>query len=90
MRHHLRDREEKKQRARRRHMTTVVLTEADRCDRCGVRAYVLVSVFVPERGDHELLFCAHDYRQHEGKLAKSGARVVLDQRGLLQDQESLA
>ena len=70
-------------------MTTVVLTVADRCDRCGVRAYVLVSVFVPDSGDHELLFCAHDYRQHEAKLASSGARVVLDQRRQLQMQGSL-
>jgi len=70
-------------------MTTVVLTAADRCDRCGVRAYVLVSVFVPDRGDHELLFCAHDYQLHEAKLANSGARVLLDQRRQLQNQESL-
>ena len=71
-------------------MTTVVLTVADRCDRCGVRAYVLVSVFVPDSGESELLFCAHDYRQHEVKLASSGARVVLDQRCQLQNQKSLA
>jgi len=71
-------------------MTTVVLTAADRCDRCGVRAYVLVSVVLPGNGDHELLFCAHDYRQYEAKLASSGARVLLDQRHQLQQQESLA
>ena len=67
-------------------MTTVVLTAADRGDRRGG----LVNVFVPEGGGHELLFCAHDYRQHEAKLAKSGARVVLDQRDQLQNQERLA
>ena len=66
-------------------MKTVLLTAADRCDRCGLRAYVLVSVCVPESGDDELLFCAHDYRRHEAKLANFGARVVLDQRGQLQD-----
>ena len=70
-------------------MTTLVLTAADRCDRCGAGAYVLVSVFVPESGDHELLFCAHHYRQHESQLLSSGARVLLDQRGLLQTQEIL-
>ena len=70
-------------------MKTLVLTAADRCDRCSARAYVLVSVFVPESGEHELLFCAHDYRQHETKLANSGARVQLDQRRQLQNQESL-
>jgi len=70
-------------------MKTLVLTAADRCDRCSARAYVLVSVFVPDSGDHELLFCAHDYRQHEDKLANTGARVQLDQRRQLQNQESL-
>jgi hypothetical protein len=71
-------------------MTTVVRTAADRCDRCGSRAYVLVSVLVPGNGDHELLFCAHDYRQHEAKLSNSGARVLIDQRRQLQTQESPA
>jgi hypothetical protein len=70
-------------------MTTVVLTAADRCDRCGARAYVLVSVFVPDRGNHELLFCAHDYQRNERQLRYSGARVLLDQRRQLQSQESL-
>ena len=70
-------------------MTTLVLTAADRCDRCGTRAYVLVSVLVPNSGNHELLFCAHHYRQHEAKLLFSGARVLLDQRRQLQNQESL-
>jgi hypothetical protein len=70
-------------------METLVLTAADRCDRCSAHAYVLVSVFVPDSGDHELLFCAHDYQQHEAKLANSGARVQLDQRRQLQNQESL-
>jgi len=69
-------------------MATVVLTKADRCDRCGVRAYVLVSVSVPNRGDHELLFCAHDFRKHEPQLLLSGARVLLDDRRQLQSQGS--
>jgi hypothetical protein len=66
-------------------MTTLVLTTADRCDRCGARAYVLVGVSVPEGGNHELLFCAHHYRQHENQLLFSGARVLLDQRRGLQN-----
>lgn len=70
-------------------VTTLALTAADRCDRCGVRAYVLVSVLVPNRGDHELLFCAHDYRLHERQILASGARVLIDQRRQLQSQESL-
>jgi hypothetical protein len=71
-------------------MATVDLQAADRCDRCGARACVVVSVFVPGSGDHELLFCAHDYRKHEAKLSTSGARVMLDQRRQLQTQESPA
>jgi len=71
-------------------MTTVVLTAADRCDRCSARAYVLVSVFVSHGRHHELLFCAHDYRQHAARLTDSGAQVLLDQRRQLQSQESAA
>jgi hypothetical protein len=71
-------------------MTTLVLTAADRCDRCGARAYVLVSVFVlPDSGDHGLLFCAHHYQQHERQLLFSGARVLLDHRRHLLTRESL-
>lgn len=71
-------------------MSIVVLTAADRCDRCGARAYVLVRVNSPGGGNHELLFCAHDYRQHEHQLQCAGAQVELDQRRELQDQRSLA
>lgn len=70
-------------------MKTLVLTAEDRCDRCSARAYVLVSVPIPDGGDHELLFCAHDYQKHEAKLAITGARVKLDQRRQLMNQESL-
>jgi len=70
-------------------MKALVLTAADRCDRCSARAYVLVGVFVPDSGDRELLFCAHDYQQHQAKLASSGARVLFDQRRQLHNQQSL-
>ena len=65
-------------------MKTVNLTAADRCDRCGAQAYVLLSVFVPDSGDRELLLCAHDYRQHEPQLLHLGVQVLLDQRRQLQ------
>ena len=71
-------------------MTTVALTSADRCDRCGAQAYVLLSVFIPESGDHELLMCSHDFRQHERQLMDAGVRVVLDQRRQLQKEASHA
>ncbi|MEO6145191.1 MAG: hypothetical protein ABIP19_14540 [Dermatophilaceae bacterium] len=62
----------------------MILNAVDRCDRCGAQAYVLLGVHVPECGDRELLFCAHHYRQHERQLAYSGARVLHDERPLVQ------
>jgi hypothetical protein len=43
---------------------SATLTSADRCDRCGARAYI--RVVLPGGGD--LLFCAHHGRSHEGAL----------------------
>jgi hypothetical protein len=71
-------------------MTTVVLTAADRCDRCGAQAYVLLSVFVAGSGERDLLFCAHHYRDNERRLVESGVRVLLDQRRELEPVESPA
>lgn len=42
----------------------VPLTAADRCDRCGARAYI--RVVLP--GGADLLFCAHHGRTHEDAL----------------------
>lgn len=69
-------------------MTTVVLTAAHRCDRCGAQAFVLLSVFVPDSGNRELLLCGHHYREHEPQLLHSGVQVMLDQRRQLQQVES--
>ncbi len=69
-------------------MNAVILTAADRCDRCGAQAYVLLSVFVRDSGNRELLLCAHDYGLHESQLMHSGVRVVLDQRRQLQESEA--
>ena len=71
-------------------MSTVACSAVDRCDRCGARAYVLVTLFVAGKGDQELLFCAHDYRRHETQLLSSGARVLLDLRRELRTQASLS
>ncbi|HUP99717.1 MAG TPA: hypothetical protein VM093_04585 [Aeromicrobium sp.] len=57
--------------------TTAALTRlsaADRCDRCGARAYIWVEV----TGGAELLFCAHHGRQHEARLREL-AFVVHDE-----------
>ena len=42
------------------------LTTADRCDRCGARAYV--RILLPS--GLELLFCAHHTRQYASALAR--------------------
>lgn len=48
------------------------LTAADRCDRCGARAYM--RVVLP--GGGELLFCAHHGRAHVPALRATAARIV--------------
>lgn len=50
--------------------TIETLTAADRCDRCGARAYVR-AVFAT--GD--LLFCAHHARRHAAALAERADHV---------------
>jgi len=50
---------------------TWTLTAADRCDRCGTRAYV--RVLLP--GRLELLFCAHHNRQYATALTKIAVAI---------------
>ena len=47
------------------------LTAADRCDRCGARAYVrvLLPTFL------ELVFCAHHNRQYASTLTKIAVEI---------------
>jgi hypothetical protein len=59
------------------------LTALDRCDRCGAQAYVRVTLATG--GD--LLFCAHHFRAHEGKLRGTGARVIDETRRLADSPE---
>jgi len=47
------------------------LTAADRCDRCGARAYI--RVLLPAGG--ELLFCAHHGRAHQDALRAADADI---------------
>lgn len=48
------------------------LTAADRCDRCGARAYVLVRLTAGE-----LRFCAHHARAHLDALRdRPGVQIV--------------
>ncbi len=47
------------------------LSAADRCDRCGARAYIKVTL----PGGGELLFCAHHGRAHEGALRRRAVHI---------------
>ncbi len=47
------------------------LTAADRCDRCGARAYM--RVVLP--GGGELLFCAHHGHAHKDALTAAEASI---------------
>jgi hypothetical protein len=52
-------------------IATQALTAADRCDRCGARAYLRVTL----PGGGELLFCAHHGRAHEDALIAADADI---------------
>ena len=51
----------------------------DRCDRCGVQAYVLVKL----QSGMELHFCAHHFAQHSEALKSVAAEIVDDSHLLL-------
>ncbi len=52
------------------------LTELDRCDRCGSRAYARAVFIRPETAD--LLFCGHHWRVNE-KTVSAIADEVIDE-----------
>ncbi len=52
-------------------LAPATMTAADRCDRCGARAYV--RVLLP--GGGELLFCAHHGRAHQDALRAKAAEI---------------
>ncbi len=52
-------------------LAPATMTAADRCDRCGARAYV--RVLLP--GGGELLFCAHHGRAHQEALRAKAAEI---------------
>lgn len=54
------------------------LTKADRCDRCGARAYYRVTL----PGGGELFFCAHHGRAHEPALRAAEASIQDETRTL--------
>ena len=50
----------------------VVLSAADRCDRCGAQAIARATL---SSGAH-LLFCGHHLRAHEASLREISARIA--------------
>jgi hypothetical protein len=51
--------------------STGPMTAIHRCDRCGAQAWVRVLLC----SHHDLLFCAHHYRQHAPALAQVAAAI---------------
>lgn len=47
------------------------LTAADRCDRCGAKAYIRARL----HAGGELLFCAHHARAHQDKLQQVALKI---------------
>ena len=47
------------------------LVATDRCDRCGVQAYVRVTL----QSGSELFFCAHHARRFDSALREQAARI---------------
>lgn len=54
------------------------LKAADRCDSCNAQAFVRITL----PSGRDLLFCGHDYAQHESALKRAEATVD-DQRHLI-------
>ncbi|HST82113.1 MAG TPA: hypothetical protein VLL08_10305 [Kineosporiaceae bacterium] len=52
-------------------IATEIMTAADRCDRCGARAYI--RVLLPRGG--ELMFCAHHGRANASALVAVDAEI---------------
>lgn len=56
------------------------LVLADRCDRCGSQAFVLVKMVAGE-----LYFCGHHYNKHEKALTKMSFEII-DERWAINDK----
>jgi hypothetical protein len=55
-----------------------VLTNADRCDRCGAQAYVAVLL---EAG--ELMFCGHDWAKYKDVIEPKSVKITDEREKLL-------
>ena len=66
---------------------TAELTRGDRCDRCGARAFVRVTI--PAADGMELLFCGHHFTRNELQLLAAGA-TVRDERHRINESPSVS
>ncbi|CCQ44295.1 hypothetical protein ARTSIC4J27_219 [Pseudarthrobacter siccitolerans] len=59
-------------------LAPATLTNADRCDKCGIasRAYVAVMIAVSREGLLPLYFCAHHYNEYEPILREKAVMTV--------------
>jgi ribosomal protein S14 len=55
---------------------------ADRCDRCGSQAFVLVTGV-----NGELMFCGHHFKQHESVL-NDYAYEIVDERDFINEKSA--
>ncbi|MDP9239231.1 MAG: hypothetical protein M3O55_01115 [Actinomycetota bacterium] len=58
--------------------TAVAITTAERCDRCGARAFVRTT-FAAGDELHDLLWCGHHFAAHEARIREQ-AVFVQDER----------
>lgn len=58
-----------------------VLTTSDRCDRCGVQAWVLIKGV-----SGQLLFCSHHYNKNAEKLVEWAYDIVDERERLIEDK----
>jgi hypothetical protein len=58
------------------------LKVVDRCDQCGVQAFVLVKLITGE-----LMFCGHHYNKHKEKLNNQAYEIV-DERHTINEKPS--
>lgn len=62
---------------------SLMLSKADRCDRCGAQAFVLVA---KAGAASELLFCAHHFHKHAPELFAAGWTTETDHRDLINER----
>ena len=57
-------------------LAPATLTHADRCDRCGARAYVAAMIGAGRAGLVAMLFCAHHFRRWEDGIRDAAVQII--------------